>query len=164
MQFYQPTAIVLQCGADSLGGDRLGCFNMSIKGHGDCVKLVKDYGLPTLVLGGGGYTVRNVSRCWTYETSLIVDESLNMDLPDDEYLEYYSPDFQLHPDLYNPKLENHNTRQYLELVRQTIHENLRNVDHAPSVQMQDIPADLLNLEIKDDHENGDSYCINRDRL
>jgi histone deacetylase 3 len=83
MQFYRPTSIVLQCGADSLGGDRLGCFNMSIKGHGDCVKLIKDYGLPTLVLGGGGYTVRNVSRCWTYETSLIVDDALNVDLPDD---------------------------------------------------------------------------------
>lgn len=34
MEFYRPTAIVLQCGADSLGGDRLGCFNLSIKGHG----------------------------------------------------------------------------------------------------------------------------------
>jgi histone deacetylase 3 len=34
IQFYRPTAIVLQCGADSLGGDRLGCFNLSIKAHG----------------------------------------------------------------------------------------------------------------------------------
>ncbi len=42
-----------------------------------------------------------------------------------EYLEYYSPDFLLHPDLFNSKLENHNTRQYLDYVRQTIHENLR---------------------------------------
>ena len=24
--------IVLQCGADSLAGDRLGCFNLSLKG------------------------------------------------------------------------------------------------------------------------------------
>lgn len=31
---YQPTAIVLQCGADSLGCDRLGCFNLSIPAHG----------------------------------------------------------------------------------------------------------------------------------
>lgn len=34
LEFYRPTAVVLQCGADSLGGDRLGCFNLSIKGHG----------------------------------------------------------------------------------------------------------------------------------
>ena len=57
MEFYQPTAIVLQCGADSLANDRLGCFNLSIKGHGKCVEFIKNYGIPTLVLGGGGYTV-----------------------------------------------------------------------------------------------------------
>ena len=32
MQFYQPSVIVLQCGADSLANDRLGCFNLSTKG------------------------------------------------------------------------------------------------------------------------------------
>ena len=26
----------LQCGADSLTGDRLGCFNLTLKGHGEC--------------------------------------------------------------------------------------------------------------------------------
>lgn len=31
---YDPKAIVLQCGADSLGSDRLGCFNLSFDGHG----------------------------------------------------------------------------------------------------------------------------------
>lgn len=29
---FQPGAIVMQCGGDSLSGDRLGCFNLSIKG------------------------------------------------------------------------------------------------------------------------------------
>ena len=29
---YKPNAVVLQCGADSLAGDRLGCFNLSLKG------------------------------------------------------------------------------------------------------------------------------------
>lgn len=32
VETYQPGAIVLQCGADSLAGDRLGCFNLSIDG------------------------------------------------------------------------------------------------------------------------------------
>jgi histone deacetylase 3 len=97
MQFYRPTCIVLQCGADSLGGDRLGCFNLSIKGHGKCVSFVMEQNLPvyvqffyyleklkiffSLVLGGGGYTVKNVARCWTYETSLILDEQLSNDIP-----------------------------------------------------------------------------------
>ena len=33
METYQPSAIVLQCGADSLSGDRLGCFNLTLKGQ-----------------------------------------------------------------------------------------------------------------------------------
>lgn len=32
MEMYQPSAVVLQCGADSLSGDRLGCFNLTVKG------------------------------------------------------------------------------------------------------------------------------------
>ena len=31
MEHYRPSAIVLQCGADSLTGDRLGCFNLTLK-------------------------------------------------------------------------------------------------------------------------------------
>lgn len=34
MEYYRPTCIVMQCGADSLGCDRLGCFNLTIDGHG----------------------------------------------------------------------------------------------------------------------------------
>jgi len=47
----------------------------------ECVKFVKELNVPLLVLGGGGYKVRNVARCWTYETSLLVDESINNELP-----------------------------------------------------------------------------------
>lgn len=31
-------------------------------GHASCVEYVKSFGVPLLVLGGGGYTIRNVSR------------------------------------------------------------------------------------------------------
>jgi acetoin utilization deacetylase AcuC-like enzyme len=33
MDWYRPEAVVLQCGADSLAGDRLGCFNLTLKGR-----------------------------------------------------------------------------------------------------------------------------------
>lgn len=32
METYRPEAVVMQCGADSLTGDRLGCFNLTVKG------------------------------------------------------------------------------------------------------------------------------------
>ncbi|XP_064604172.1 histone deacetylase 3-like [Liolophura sinensis] len=145
MEFYQPTCVVLQCGADSLGSDRLGCFNLSIRGHGECVKVVKDYNLPMLVLGGGGYTKRNVARCWTYETAVLLDDEISNDLPLNEYLEYFAPDFLLHPDI-STKRENLNSKQYLDSIRQTVHESLKNLNHAPSVQMQDVPPDLLTVD------------------
>ena len=90
MEWYRPSAVVLQCGADSLSGDRLGVFNLSMRGqfqpdqtlyhfsltnwkltgHANCVQFVKKFNLPLLLLGGGGYTIRNVSRAWAFETGL----------------------------------------------------------------------------------------------
>lgn len=54
VQTFDPSAIVLQCGADSLGNDRLGCFNLSVAAHGECVRFVRQFGVPLLVVGGGG--------------------------------------------------------------------------------------------------------------
>lgn len=87
MDYYQPEAIVLQCGGDSLSGDRLGCFNLSMRGHANCVNFVKKFNMPTLVLGGGGYTMRNVARTWAYETGVLVGQELSPMLPFNEYYE-----------------------------------------------------------------------------
>lgn len=94
---------------------RLGCFSLSTKGHGECVKFVKSLNVPTLVVGGGGYTLRNVARCWTYETSLLVDEQISNELPYTEYLEFFAPDFTLHPEVIT-RQENVNSKQYLEAI------------------------------------------------
>lgn len=37
MDVYQPSVVVLQCGADSLTGDRLGSFNLTLKGKIFCL-------------------------------------------------------------------------------------------------------------------------------
>ena len=34
---------------------------------------MKSFNVPMLVLGGGGYSIRNVARCWCYETSKMLD-------------------------------------------------------------------------------------------
>lgn len=51
MEVYEPTVIVLQCGADSLAGDRLGDFNLTLKGHGKCVEFMRRYNIPLILLG-----------------------------------------------------------------------------------------------------------------
>ena len=87
MEYYRPEAIVLQCGGDSLSGDRLGCFNLSMAGHANCVNFVKSFNLPVLVLGGGGYTMRNVARTWAYETGLLVGQAMGPEMPYNDYYE-----------------------------------------------------------------------------
>jgi len=141
METYQPTALVLQCGSDSLSGDRLGCFNLSVRGHADAVRHMMTYNLPTLVLGGGGYTIRNVARCWTYETAVVLGEELDNDLPYNDYYAYYGPDFALHFGT-NATMENQNTRQYLDSIKQQVFENLRMLQGAPGLAMEQFP-DLL---------------------
>jgi hypothetical protein len=45
-------------------------------GHAFATELMKSYNVPLLVLGGGGYTIRNVARAWTYETSIVCGKPL----------------------------------------------------------------------------------------
>ncbi|ORY00641.1 histone deacetylase, partial [Basidiobolus meristosporus CBS 931.73] len=148
MEWYRPGAVVMQCGTDSLAGDRLGCFNLSMKGHGHCVKFMRRFNVPLLFLGGGGYTIRNVSRTWAYETGVILNEELNDDLPYNDYYEYFGPDYKLNVPSNN--MENLNTREYLEKIRVKVLENLRQIPFAPSVQMQEVPRDFSSEE-----EDGD---------
>ena len=82
------------------------------------VKHVKSFGLPTLVLGGGGYTIRNVSRLWAYETAVILEQEneISGDIPFNDYFQYFAPDYQLHLQQSN-NVENKNTKEYLETVK-----------------------------------------------
>ncbi|XP_048758089.2 probable histone deacetylase 1-B [Ostrea edulis] len=155
MEMYQPSAIVLQCGADSLSGDRLGCFNLTLKGHGKCVEYMKKWNLPLLLLGGGGYTIRNVARCWTFETSIALGVEIANELPYNDYFEYYGPDFKLHISPSN--MANQNTGEYMDKIKTRLFENLRMLPHAPGVQMTAIPEDALNDESgeEEDKENPD---------
>lgn len=93
---------------------------------------------------GGGYTLRNVARCWTYETSLCVDEQISNDIPMNLYLEFFKPDFVLHPDIeHGRRIENANSKQYLDAIIKHTYDILKMCQHSPSVQMFNIPADAL---------------------
>ncbi|KAI3749438.1 hypothetical protein L2E82_20050 [Cichorium intybus] len=110
-----PDAVVLHCGADSLAGDRLGCFNLSVKGHPDCLRYLRSFNVPLMVLGGGGYTIQNVARCWCYETAVAVGVEPENKLPYNEYYEYFGPDYTLHVE--PSPLDNQNTPKDLEKIR-----------------------------------------------
>lgn len=153
VEFYQPGAIVLQCGADSLAGDRLGCFNLSIDGHAECVRFVKKFNLPLLVTGGGGYTKENVARCWAVETGVLLETDLPDEIPDNEYIKYFAPDYSLRTP--SGHIENLNSKSYITTIKMQVLENLRCIQHAPSVQMQEVPPDFYVPDFDEDDENPD---------
>lgn len=136
---FRPEAIALQCGADSLTGDRIGCFNLTLRGHAMCLDFLKSFNLPMLVMGGGGYTIRNVSRAWTFETARCLDVELSDQLPYNDYLEYFGPDYRLHIEPSNAP--NHNSRDYLERMTSELLTNLSQLEAAPSVQQMEIPSE-----------------------
>jgi len=120
----------LQCGADNISGDRLGGFNLTIKGHGECVKIVRNLDLPLLVLGGGGYSLKNVARTWTYNTAILTNREIDEILPIHEYINYYYPDYKL--DIQPKNMTNLNTKQYLDSIKKTIFNNLEMIHKNPT--------------------------------
>lgn len=135
MEVFRPGVVVLQCGADSLSGDRLGCFNLSVKGHAECVRYMRSFNVPLLLLGGGGYTIRNVARCWCYETAVALGAEVDNKVPEHDYSGYFGPDYTLHVAPSN--MENNNSRQFLDNVKVMFLDNISKLEHATSVQFEE---------------------------
>ncbi|KAI3985102.1 hypothetical protein MKX01_027188 [Papaver californicum] len=149
VETYQPGAIVLQCGADSLAGDRLGCFNLSIDGaslvnyllsihsdskrHAECVKFVKKFNLPLLVTGG--------------------DAELPNEIPDNDYIKYSGPDYSLK--ILHGHIENLSSKSYISTIKMQVMESLRSIKHAPGVQMHEVPPDFYIPDFDEDGQNPD---------
>jgi len=38
---------------------------------------MKKFNIPMICVGGGGYKIDNVARCWTHETAVLLDETLD---------------------------------------------------------------------------------------
>ncbi|XP_075550374.1 histone deacetylase 8-like [Dermacentor variabilis] len=92
---YKPDAVVCQCGADGLSGDPLGAWNLTPGAFVQCVRLVQSWGLPLLLLGGGGYAAANAARCWTVVTAALLGRKLEEDIPEHCFLMKYGPGYEL---------------------------------------------------------------------
>lgn len=114
---------MLQCDPDLLGCDRLGAFNLSIAVYGECVNFVRKFNVPLLVLGGGGYTIKNASCCWMYGTAVLVGAETPDELPVAVYDPFFrDPQWKLHPS-WTGRAENQNapsvtTKNYYQHLEQ----------------------------------------------
>lgn len=66
---FDPEALVLQCGADTIAGDLIGRLCVSTLAHTQCVADALSLSLPTVLLGGGGYHVFHTAKCWAVHTA-----------------------------------------------------------------------------------------------
>ena len=48
-----------------------------------------------IIIGGGGYNIQNVAKCWTYETAICLDIELDNNLPDNKFFKEFD-EKQLH--------------------------------------------------------------------
>lgn len=126
------------------------------------MRFVSSYNLPTLVLGGGGYSIRNVSRCWTNETAVLLDVDLPNDLPNNDYFAHFAPDYKLQNT--GIEVENLNTRSYLDTLLTQVRKNIRTLQHAPSVQMKAIPPSLFDDLMEMTDEDAEDKDANADYL
>lgn len=157
IEAFNPSAIVLQCGADSLGGDRLGQFNLNIRQHGECVSFVKRTQLPLLILGGGGYTARNVARAWCHETALATSNTLPDSIPLDIIPRPEAFSGRIHGDgkLYPPFQRLHPNEckdAELEVMVKKLELELRYVRNAPWVRCEQLPLQGVMGELMEEVE------------
>ncbi|RVW54354.1 putative histone deacetylase 10 [Vitis vinifera] len=60
------------------------------------------------------------------------------EIPENEYIKYFGPEHSLK--IPNGHIENLNSKSYLGTIKQQVLENLRCIQHAPSVQMQEVSS------------------------
>jgi histone deacetylase 1/2 len=145
-------------------------------GHAHCVQFLRKYNVPLILLGGGGYTVKNVARTWTYETAcaLGIEAEIDPNLPWNQYFEWFGPRYRL--EVVDNNMDDLNIKEgSLDVVRSvllvslsiscltfmyraTALEQLQQLACAPSVPMQDVPRETLGQHLgfgRDEEEGRD---------
>jgi len=120
---FKPDLIVAQFGADCIANDPLKSFNLTPDTLVSCLRQIKSWEKPLVILGGGGYNFINTSKTWTRLTAASVGVQLSNDIPEDEhfFLEY-GPSFELIVDPCFPR--DCNDHSYLTRVIRTVQGNL----------------------------------------
>jgi len=75
---FAPDVLVTQLGIDSYHSDPITHLQLTSRGYVEVIREFAKLGLPWLALGGGGYDIGAVARCWT----LAYGEMLGMEWPD----------------------------------------------------------------------------------
>ena len=61
------------------------------------------------------YTIKNVSRTWSYETAVLLRKEVSDEIPYNNFIEWYAPTYKLHLEP-SASLENKNSMEYLDHI------------------------------------------------
>ncbi|OLL24093.1 Histone deacetylase 8 [Neolecta irregularis DAH-3] len=124
---FCPDAVVVQLGCDGenllldtrlimkgLIRDPHKEWNLTIKSFGEAVSRILAWNLPTLLLGGGGYSSVDTARCCSYLTSIACNVLLSNEIPHHEYWTSYGSDYELHFE--KSLMTEENTEDYLMTI------------------------------------------------
>nr|XP_021182633.2 histone deacetylase 8 [Helicoverpa armigera] len=128
--YFNPDAIVVQCGADACARDPNGGANLTTRSYCYCLQLVLDKRKPTLLLGGGGYNHANAARLWVSITALVAGVDLDDQIPEHSHWPQYGPGYTIavEPTLIKDK----NRSSYVEDCIRKINGNLVEMYLGPS--------------------------------
>lgn len=80
---FQPQAIVLQMGTDAHFSDPLARLQVTAREWTGAVRMVRDFGVPIVAVGGGGYAITAVPRMWAAACLTLCAVQVPENLPED---------------------------------------------------------------------------------
>jgi acetoin utilization protein AcuC len=85
---FRPDVLVTQLGIDSYHSDPLTHLQVTSRGYIEVVKDFARLGIPWLALGGGGYDLSAVARCWSLAYGVMLDTDWPDQVPSDFAQQY----------------------------------------------------------------------------
>lgn len=80
---YAPDLVVLQLGVDTMATDPLSHQRYTTRSLVHAVSRIREiFGARIMAVGGGGYELDTVARCWTLAWGLLIDRQIPETLPD----------------------------------------------------------------------------------
>ena len=79
---FKPDVLVTQLGIDTHADDPLTHLALTSEGYGDVVRKFAAMHLPWVAMGGGGYSLDAVARCWSLAFSIMAGIDLPDEIPD----------------------------------------------------------------------------------
>ena len=80
---FRPDVLVTQLGVDAMKSDPITHLELTTNGFEEMVRIFKEMNIPWVALGGGGYDLDNVARCWTLAWAIMAGVELADQLPQD---------------------------------------------------------------------------------